>query len=853
MDSSRWDLLKDWFARISALEGKARADLLGELRAQDSALADEVGALLASDARQATRVGSAVAFAARAVTESSRIGRRIGPWKLVREIGHGGMGTVYLAERGDAEFVQQIALKLVRAGSASDQLMARFQAERRILARLQHPNIARFIDGGRTEDGQPWFGMELIEGTPLGRHCDQHKLTIDERLKLFEDVCRAVAYAHSNLVVHRDLKPDNIFVTADGQVRLLDFGVAKVLTEDETQPTLTRTGFRIMTPSYAAPEQLTGAPVGTATDVYSLGVVLYELLSGVRPYDVEGKSITELEKVICETEPPRPSARLVQRVTATPDKGATIAAARSVEVSQLKRLLEGDLDVICMRALRKEPDRRYSSVEALLDDIIRHRTGRPVAARPDSAAYRVRKFVRRNRLAVGASAVALVLLTGTTAFYLVQIAQERDRARDEALKANEVASFLRGIFTQADPEEVRGATVTAEELLEAAASRIERDLSNQPELKASMLRLIGEVFAQLGLAERASKLQEEALAIHRSIFGNLNLETAASALSLGTTRQDLGDLEGSGALLKEGLAIREALLERPNADISDAMRHLAYWMETSGDDASAIRLYKEALAQDSVLFPPGNDRVAKVSTRLGSVLGRLDSLDAAERLMRGALAAQRRLYGDTSSDVASTLRNLGSIRRQQGDLEEAEKLLLESVAIRRIVYGDTSHDVANALNTYGRVLADRGEYDQAIKSQRELIGIWEYIHRGFHPNIAAAYFSLGDYYRESGSNEEAVRAYRHSIIVQDSVLPVGHRNRAYPLIGVGRAYENLGRYEEAEAAFVRALAIRKGALRSGDGGIAEVIRRLAELSEREGKPANAARYRAELDSLAALR
>jgi len=721
------------------------------------------------------------------------------------------MGAVYLAERVDGAFTQQVALKLIRRGMDSEQILHRFEAERQILASLDHPHIARLVDGGLTADGAPWFAMELVEGDPIDRYCAAHSLGINERLRLFAEVCRAVSFAHSRLVVHRDLKPDNIFITQRGEVRLLDFGIAKVLADHGDGTALTRTAMRVMTPGYASPEQVRGERVGTGTDVYSLGVILYELLTGQRPHDLEGKTLAEVERIVSESAPVRPSTRV----------GHT---------GRLSKQLRGDLDVICLKALRQEPERRYASVEALHQDIVRHLDGRPVLARPDTVRYRLRKFVGRNRASVGAGVAALVLVVSLTSVYLARLAEERDVARTEAAKAEAVAEFLQGIFEVSDPSRSRGATVTARELLDRGAERIERELANEPEVQARLMRVIGEVYATVGLANEAVPLVEGALARHRTLFGDRHEETASSALTLGMRKQDLGDLAGAEPLLREALATRRTLFTEPHPQISEALRHLSFFEETIGNRAEAERLLREALAQDRTLFPADHQRVVSSVVRLGGLLRRTGQFDEAEPLLREGLAAQRRIFGDTHPNVTSSMRNLASLRRDQGDLDEAESLYVETIALRRALHGDRHPDVVNALNSYAVLLSQRGEHERVIAIHRQILAINDSMYDGPHPNQAASHNNLAEELMRSGRTEEAITHFRRAMQVQDAVLPAGHVNRAYPFLGLGRAYRALGQRNEAERAFRRALAIRRAAYAADHARVAEVEELLAQLT-----------------------
>ena len=462
MDPHRWSRLKELFDEACALPADERPAFLEGACGGDAAMQEEILSLFEEEDRVHSLLDGVAVEAAGLLDELTKAGRQVGPYRLVRRLGVGGMGEVYLAERADGQFDQQVALKLVRSGLTSEQILARFRSERQILARLQHPNIARLLDGGLTPEGQPYFVIEYVEGEPIDTYADARALSVDERLELFAQVCRAVTYAHANLVIHRDLKPSNILVTDDGQVKLLDFGIAKVLSEDgDAQEPLTRTGAAVMTPAYASPEQARGEPVNTSTDIYSLGVVLYELLTGLRPYEVDGRNPAEAVRVICEVEPERPSTAITEARSRDETTGETIGQARGTDVDRLRRRLAGDLDVICLKALRKHAERRYVTADEMGEDIRRHLKAIPIQARAESLSYRAGKYVRRHRLGVLATAAVVLMLAGLVGFYTARLADERDRARLEAEKAEQVAAFLQGLFQVSDPSESRGETVTA--------------------------------------------------------------------------------------------------------------------------------------------------------------------------------------------------------------------------------------------------------------------------------------------------------------------------------------------------------------------------------------------------------
>ncbi|MEM6335703.1 MAG: serine/threonine-protein kinase, partial [Bacteroidota bacterium] len=497
--------------RAFEVPAQDRAAWVAEACEGDEALRAEVEALLAADAeadafleQPVTHAGSIREAAALLAAELPAEGRA-GPYRLLQSLGRGGMGTVYLAQRDDGAFEQNVAVKIVRRGMDTDDILTRFRTERQILASLQHPNIARLLDGGMTADGRPYFVMEYVEGVPITRYCDEHRLSIDERLRLFATVCGAVQYAHQNLIVHRDLKPGNILVADDGTVKLLDFGIAKLLDPDfGGVEARTRTEMRVMTPEYASPEQVRGNVLTTASDVYTLGVLLYELLAGRRPYDLPSRLQHEIERVICAEDPARPSTAVKRVVTLRRRDGTTetvspdtISERRNMPPDSLKRRLGGDLDTIVLKAMSKEPARRYGSAEQLAQDVRRHLDGLPVEARPATVSYRLRKFVERHRVGFTASMIIIGLTVALLSTTFVQ--QRRTeaallRAETEAETSRRVAEFFAGFFRAADPRQAQGDTLTVYDVLDIGTRRIDAELASEPNVRAGLLLTLGDVY-----------------------------------------------------------------------------------------------------------------------------------------------------------------------------------------------------------------------------------------------------------------------------------------------------------------------------------------------------------------------
>ncbi len=720
-------------------------------------------------------------------------GRRIGPYQIVREIGRGGMGTVYLAGRDDVK--RRVALKLVRGGLAAPERIERFLIERRVLARLEHVNIARMLDAGVADDGTPWFAMELIEGEALDHYCDAHLLTVSERLRLVEQVCEAVAYAHRNLIVHRDLKPNNILVTSSGEVKLLDFGIAKLLDEDSNNDKgagLTEAGLRLLTPEYAAPEQVRGEPVTTATDVYALGVILYELLAGTRPQRDASASGT--------MSAPRPPRRL-SSVIGAGDSSAAIALARSTTTIRLRRRVAGDLDTIVGKALEADADRRYASAAELLEDLRRHRTGFPVRARPASRAYRARAFVRRNRWGVAVAAGVLLLLVGTAGVTLVQEARTRRalaRATAEATKASAVTRFIASLLQDADPFRSAGKGGASSggvgELLNIGADRLERELGGQPEVRVELLRTLAEVQRNLGRYPEADTLLMRAIVAHRAVTARPDADVARLEMELGKVRRAESDTRGADTLLTQALSLYAALGDsspghamarfelgsvrqmqsRPveaESLFTEALRGqsgvpeaaaatlgaLAALRSSAGDVKGSEKLRRDAVAVLERAFGPDHPRVGRALEGLAGILGSRRKLPEAEQTARRALDIERRHLPEGHPDALTTASTLSLILVAEGKLEEAERLQRETLEGRRRLLGDSSRDVAGSLYVLAVTRRQRGDLAEANELLMRSLATYDRVGGGRDPDSGPVLNELAITEHQRHHDDDALR------------------------------------------------------------------------------------------------
>ena len=760
----------------------------------DRELVDEIEALLSADL-QAERYFEAasqrLAGTAEALTEraGSVEGERIGPWQVGAQIGRGGMGAVYLAERADGAFEQTAALKLVRPGLAPD-LAERFRAERQILARLGHPGVAQLLGGGVTADGRPWLAMEYVEGDPITTYCDRHQLDVGARLRLFVEMCDVVAYAHRNLVVHRDLKPSNVLVAERarrGQIKLLDFGVAKLLTPDlAPDGPSTGSGVRPYTPGYAAPEQILGLAVTTSADVYALGVLLYELLVGRRPYAHTSGTPALVERAVLEAAPARPSAGLAA------DDAAAIAADRRTTPAALRRRLRGDLDQIVLRALERQPENRYGSAEAFARDVQRYLDGLPVEARPPSRAYRLRQFVRRNRVGVGAglaAACALAAFVGLVVWQGRVAAQERDRAE-------QVALFMTDLLSQFDPSRTEGGTVDAVAVLDGAIASVEAHDAQSPAVRARILDGIGQIYQGYAEFDKAERLLRRALDLRTAAHGPEHPDVAESLDHLAALCAVQGDHAMADSLYRRAIAIYEKAGLGASGEIASSLRGLGLLRRAQGVPAEgislvrrALELQRDALGPDalaaletegdlaSLLYSTGGyaeaetlllDLLRRYRATLGAhpgtaqtlsdyaaVLSAQDRFEEAAAAHREALAIRREVFGSDHPRVAHSLSYLGWTLQSQGLVAEAEPLHREALAIRRAAFGPEHTAVANSLLLLGESLTLQGDLDSGLRYEGAAVRTFRTVLGDDHPSTVSAEARYASHLAAAGQTQTA--------------------------------------------------------------------------------------------------
>lgn len=815
-------------------------------------------------------------------------GRRVGPYRLLRPLGEGGMGAVYLAERADGQFSKEVALKLLPLGMSTEGARRRFRAERQILAGLEHDGIAGLLDGGITDDGTPWFAMEYVAGLPLDVHCDEHRLSLAARLDLFLQVCDAVQYAHGKLVVHRDLKPRNILVTKAGKVKLLDFGIARVLEEGRADPgTVTRLASRPMTPAYASPEQVRGEPVTAATDVYSLGVVLYRLLTGRFPYEIRSTSPTGIEAVVCRVYPDPPSA-----VATRPDTGSgsddsgeatspeALARARRLSPERLRSRLHGDLDAIVLQALRKNPENRYGSVAELAGDLRRHLGSRPVTARRPTWRYRAARFLRRHRMGLAAALVVAVLVGAAAAATAVQA----NRAEVERDRAEEAATFLTSVLEQLGPEHVRRAQVEPRNILDGGVERIRTELAGRPLLQARLFDAMGEVYQYWGLYPDARRLLETGLGLRIRTLGEDHPAVAESRLHLGILGYELSD-PGADTFFTSAIATYRRHLEPNHPDLRWALVNYGVALRDRGDYAGAERRFREIIESDGGPADTPDATVAMAQTYLGKILTVRGSYAEADSLLRAAVAARQALhgeshpvvanaldalgelqlargdteaaartfggalsirydfFGESHPDVGVSLHNLAHVERARGNPQRAEWLIRRSLGIALPAFGEESADVAKLVEPLAEIRLELGDAEEAEALYLEALAIWERqaAHLA-HPSKARVLEGLAELRLARADAQGAEPLLRDAVELRERMLPAGHWRTAVARGKLGVGLTALDRRPEAEAQLTEAYETLSRTRGVEAPHTREVLTHLVELYDGWERPGGGDRY-----------
>lgn len=839
----RWQKIEEGVCHAVELPIGERRAWLDQFCAGDSELRAEIQSLLsAEDEAQDFLEHSAAPYAGTLLeADSARpLPPKIGQYKILREIGRGGMGVVYLGERED-EFKQQVAIKLVKRGLDTEEILQRFRNERQILASLNHPNIAKLFDGGMTEDGLPYFVMEYIEGEPLTKYSDLNDFSISNRLQLFRRACAAVQHAHQNLIIHRDLKPSNILVTSDREAKLLDFGVAKLLTADsDGEATMTRLNQRVMTPQYASPEQIRGKRVTTATDVYSLGVVLYELLTGVKPYNVNDASPQELTRAICETEPTKPSLAISASGSLNPDFQDGPTNLHST--IRNPKFLRGDLDNIVLMALRKDPERRYRSVEQFSADIDRHLRGLPVMARRDTFQYRSSKFVTRNKLAVSAAAIVLAAIVAGAIVSIWQArvaAKERNEAQQEQAKAEQLNKFLQSILMAASPEE-KGKDAKVIEVLDDAAQRLQTEFANQPALKGQALSTVGQAYIRLGLEDQAEKALREAVSINAGFYGEENQATATSESYLAAALINRRKLAEAEPLITKAVATERKLSPAGSKELAFGLQILSELQLQKGDFVKATAAAQESVTMFTRIAGEQNEDSAFALMSLGRAQSGAGDLNGAEVTLRRSIAAFSTLPPRYESRMVVALMNLGLILVQKGNYDEGVKTFLDADRINQKL---GAWFLFNSKLGLCSAYANHADYNKAVEACAQAVEAGRKAKFEDTPEFILVLDYLGLGLTRTERAKEAEPSLRESFDRAKKDLPSGDIRTLLIEGSLGECLTAQGRFAEAEPLVVHSYEIIKADQGDKSPLAITAAKRLFTLYAKMKKPTEAAKYK----------
>jgi len=791
MERAVWDKAQEIFHLVVELSAERQKAALQDLCGGDAAMLAQVEGMLEEDRRQGFMLDGGIAPLAGvfanggAQEEHWRHVEQIGPYRIERMLGEGGMGVVYLAER--TEIGGKVAIKLLRDAWVSPARRRRFAQEQSTLAQLNHPGIAQLYEADALPDGTPWFVMEYVDGLALTQYWAERKGSIEECLWLFRGVCEAVLFAHRRAIIHRDLKPSNILVTAERRVKLLDFGIAKHLDEAESRRDATMTGLRLMTPAYAAPEQQHGGVVGVFTDVYALGVLLYELLSGELPFD---------------------EAALAQSTRPEPKRPSTVAKEGRFAAA-ISRGEWADLNVMCLTAMRPEPERRYQSVEAMIRDIDAFLEKRPLEARADSWSYRLRKFVARRRVRLAYAACTLAVLAGLVGYFTYRLREARDEALAEAARTERMQMFTTNLFRGNESSVGPADDLRVKTLLDRGREEAS-SLSGDPDMQADMQETLGDIYRKLGDPKQADALLSAALERRRAQQATQPRKYALNLLELGLTRMDEAKLDEAEQLTRQALEVSRGVprsMEQGGRPVAvDAMVALGSVLEAKGKYPEAAEMLSSALNLQPRSDVPNVDTALNLR-ELANVNFYQGHYTVAESLNRQVLAMHRSLYGEKHPEVAEDLNNLAAIQLELGNLSQAEAQYRQSLAITEGWYGPQHPKTAEDLTSLGRTLIREKKYQDSKTVLERALGIQQTVHGHDHPAVASALNELGNMATVQDDYQAAEARFREALEIWRRVYGDAHQFIGVGLSNIGSVYMGEKEYAKAEEMYRQALKV----------------------------------------------
>lgn len=784
MDKARWEQIQSVFHEVLEHPTSERSAVLANLCRGDASLVADVARMLKEVESEDSVLDYDFPRLANELMDDSAVAASsstFGPYRLKELLGEGGMGVVWLAERDDLG--SKAAIKILRDASLSPARRRLFTREQQTLAQLNHPSIAQLYDAGVLADGTPYFVMEYVEGKPLTNYCREQKPSSEQMLRLFRSVCEAVSYAHSQAIIHRDLKPSNILVKDDGSVKLLDFGIAKRIADLQEQPRQTKTTPWLMTPAYAAPEQIRGELAGTQADVYALGVILYELFTDRLPYDLSNQSPGQVEHIIEQQEPAPPSA----------------SAKQASPRLQIGNANWSELDVLCLKAIHKDTRRRYASVEALIRDIDHYLKCEPLEARPDSLLYRTRRFVSRRRAALAQAAVVLSIILALIGFFTVRLARARTRTLAEAARTQRIQSFMLTLFDGGDREAGPASALSAATLVDRGVLEA-RELNGDPQTQAELYRTLATIYQKLGKFDRADPLLQSALTLQKA-DREVDAPVAAGTMTaLGLLRIDQAQIGEGERLIREALAIDRQKLPPDDPQTARTMSALGRALEERGDYDDAVAILNDTVRIQSKR-PADLTDLADSLNELAEVQYYLGHYDIADSLNRRTLAIDRQIYGTTHPRIADSLVNLGEIQHDLGRDADAEKYYREALAIKKSWYGEIHPDTATCMAAVGQSLVYQGKYDEAAPFIVRALEIQEQIYGKTHPQVAIALNQLGLLELRRKHMDAALADFMRMADINRAAYGDRHYLVGVALINVGEVYFEENDFPAAEKYF----------------------------------------------------